>query len=123
MDKFQQIRVHVDTEKTYRINAETDKGYRRVKGIFVSMPHDYYHVGACLGLKIGQETLFSDEHETKLLTTGNQVAPNNRFFLFDSKVEANGSVVEGRFTTEMYAPMYPPYDMVIYLWLTNDEQE
>jgi hypothetical protein len=72
----------------------------------------------------------------KLLTSGNQVAPNQKFFFFEELLDAAGSTVEGRFTdgqTQLAVPNSDangdtsnsffgyPYEVKIYLWLTNEK--
>lgn len=121
MDKYQQIRLKLEAgDNNIRISSETDKNYKYVKGIYVSLPFDCYQPYATLGLKIGQTELFTEDHEAKLLSCGSNVAPNDMFFRFDGKVEASGSVVEGRFKMQnQYGYTY--LDVIIYLWLSNHE--
>jgi hypothetical protein len=119
--KFQQIRLRINASgESVRFTAETDKLYAIVKAIHVSLPDSRMLVGTSLGLKINGQEIFDDAHEVRMLTCGNQVAPNNKFFLFEEKIEAAGSAIEGRFTDPgtLYKVTYP-YEVKVYLWLVN----
>jgi hypothetical protein len=121
--KFQQIRVQVKASgDSVRFSADTDKQFARVRGIHISMPSEQTLVGTTLGLKINGQEVFDDAHEMRMITCGNQVAPNNKFFLFEEFIEAGGSAIEGRVTDGGTTPAGAfPYDAKIYLWLVNDE--
>ncbi|WP_296682134.1 hypothetical protein [Flavobacterium sp.] len=135
--KFQQIRVTVTKPgDSLRFNAQTDKQYARIRGIYVSIPEERLVPGCLLGLKVNNQDIFEDVHEVKLLTSGNQVAPNKKFFFFEEHLDAAGSTVEGRFTdgqTQVdlaslaansetgFSTYGYPYEVKIYLWLTNEK--
>ena len=83
--KFQQIRVRIAAPgDAVRINAQTDKQYSRIRGIYVSLPKGKLIPGTALGLKVNNQEVFEELHEVKLLTSGNQVAPNKKFFFLKS---------------------------------------
>jgi hypothetical protein len=130
--KFQQIRVNVNRPgDSLRFNAQTDKQYARIRGIYVSIPEERFVPGSLLGLKVNNQEIFEDVHEVKLLTSGNQVAPNRKFFFFEEHLEAAGSAVEGRFTDGQTPivnlvnndePIFGyPFEVKIYLWLSNEK--
>ena len=136
--KFQQIRVRVsDFGESVRINAQTDKQYAKILGIYVSLPDELLLSGALLGLRVNNQEVFEDAHEVKLITSGHQVAPNKKFFFFEEHLEAGGSAIEGKFTDGgLEALSESPsklelmrarkadsgylYEAKIYLWLTNE---
>lgn len=123
--KFQQIRIRINASgESVRFTAETDKLFAIVKAIYVSLPDSRMLVGTSMGLKINGQEVFDDAHEVRLLTCGNQVAPNKKFFHFEERIEAGGSAVEGRFTDPgtLYNVTYP-YDVKVYLWLVNETQD
>lgn len=67
--KFQQIRVRVsDFGESVRINAQTDKQYAKIRGIYVSLPDELLLSGALLGLRVNNQEVFEDAHEIKLIT-------------------------------------------------------
>jgi hypothetical protein len=79
-------------------------------------------VGSTIGLKINGQEVFDELHESRLLTCGNQVAPNNKFFLFEENLEAGGSAIEGKITDpNLLNEQWFPMDVKIYLWLINDK--
>jgi hypothetical protein len=135
--KFQQIRVNVaNPGDSIRFNAQTDKQYARIRGIYVSIPEERLVPGCLLGLKVNNQDIFEDVHEVKLLTSGNQVAPNQKFFFFEEHLDAAGSTVEGRFTDGQIQHVTTnleentiisinstgyPFEVKIYLWLTNEK--
>jgi hypothetical protein len=136
--KFQQLRVRVsDFGESVRINAQTDKQYSKIRGIFVSLPDEQLLMGSLLGLRVNNQEVFEDAHEVKLITSGHQVAPNKKFFFFEEHLEAGGSAIEGKFTDggegvfsgnsaklqlmrERKTQSGYLYEMKIYLWLTNE---
>jgi len=136
--KFQQIRVRVtDFGESVRINAQTDKQYAKIRGIFVSLPDEQLLAGSLLGLRVNNQEVFEDAHEVKLITSGHQVAPNKKFFFFEEHLEAGGSAIEGKFTDggedvfsgnsaklqlmrERKTQSGYLYEVKIYLWLTNE---
>jgi hypothetical protein len=136
--KFQQIRVRVtDFGESVRINAQTDKQYSKIRGIFVSLPDEQLLMGSLLGLRVNNQEVFEDAHEVKLITSGHQVAPNKKFFFFEEHLEAGGSAIEGKFTDggenafsgnsaklqlmrERKTQSGYLYEVKIYLWLTNE---
>ena len=136
--KFQQIRVRVtDFGESVRINAQTDKQYAKIRGIFVSLPDEQLLMGSLLGLRVNNQEVFEDAHEVKLITSGHQVAPNQKFFFFEEHLEAGGSAIEGKFTDggehvfsnqvskvellkKRRAESGYLYEVKIYLWLTNE---
>jgi hypothetical protein len=86
--KFQQIRVNVTKPgDSIRFNAQTDKQYARIRGIYVSIPEERLVPGCLLGLKVNNQDIFEDVHEVKLLTSGNQVAPNQKYFFFEEHLD------------------------------------
>ena len=135
---FQQIRVRVtDFGESVRINAQTDKQYSKIRGIFVSLPDEQLLMGSLLGLRVNNQEVFEDAHEVKLITSGHQVAPNKKFFFFEEHLEAGGSAIEGKFTDggegvfsgnsaklqlmrERKTQSGYLYEVKIYLWLTNE---
>lgn len=137
--KFQQIRVRVsDFGESVRINAQTDKQYAKIRGIYVSLPDELLLSGALLGLRVNNQEVFEDAHEVKLITSGHQVAPNKKFFFFEEHLEAGGSAIEGKFTDGSEHALVSQatkielmkkrrevsgymYEAKIYLWLTNEQ--
>lgn len=105
-NKYQRIRIRVSKSgETIRFNGVCDKGYRLMKGIFVSMPQDKAIQGSMLGFRLNNIELLDDGHEVKLLTCSGGVAPNSRFYVFPERIEANSGSIEGRFTDGSKYPL------------------
>ena len=104
--KFQQIRIRIsEAGQSVRHGAELDKNYKFLKGIYVSIPEDIAIAATTLGLKIGQYDLLDPSHEAKLLTSGQAVSPNSRFFLFPEVIDANGATLEVLYTDGAIYPL------------------
>ncbi|MFN5365637.1 MAG: hypothetical protein ACK5CH_09505 [Bacteroidota bacterium] len=120
--KFQQIRVRMTGPgQSERFSAQTDKQYDRLRGLFVLLPEDRALAGTCVGMRVNNQEVFDDAHDVRLLTCGQQVPPNDRFFLFEEFLEAGGSTIEGRVTDPgSGGAAFTEYEVILYLWLTND---
>lgn len=120
--KFQQIIVRIPSSNAaVRFSAETDKQFNRIRGIYISMKSENAIVGTTMGLKVNGQEVFDEAHEIRLLTCGNQVAPNQKFFLFEEKLEGSGSTIDGKVTDGgVLSEFAYPIDMKMYLWLVND---
>lgn len=104
--KFQQIRIRIsEAGQSVRTSAELDKNYKYLRGIYVSMPEEIAIPATTLGLKIGQYDLLDPSHEIRLLTSGLEVPPNNRFYTFPESIDANGATVEVLFTDGAIYPL------------------
>ena len=88
------LRVGAPGDKV-KFEFDTNKNFKRVKGIFVSVPQDAILIAATMGLRINGKEMFDDTHEMKALSANLTVAPNDRFFIFPEDVPAAGSKVEG----------------------------
>ena len=133
--KFQQIRIQVLNEgDTVRFDAQTNKEYARLKGVFVCLPIERVVAGTTIGMSVNSLELFGEGHDIRLLTSGQEVKPNDRFFEFSEFIEAEGSTISGTIADPKpvpqgtaqppvsYTPIpFAPYEVVLYLWLTNDE--
>lgn len=77
-----------------RHTANLDKNYKYLKGVYVGIPQAIAIMGATLGLKIGQYDVLEPTYEVRMLTCGDDVPPNQRYFNFPELIEANGQSVE-----------------------------
>lgn len=121
--KFQMIRVGVpEPGAQVRFSGETEKTYARLLGIFVAMPAAIYEIGSTLSLKVGGADVFDEDHDVRLISCGQAVAPNDKFFRFDERIDAGGSAVEGRFKDAANTDQGYPYEAKIFLWLVNETE-
>jgi len=119
--KYQLIRVNVpEPGASVRFTGETDRSFERLAGIFVAIPEPIKEIGAALGLKVGGQEVFDDDHDLRLITCGREVAPNEKFFAFPEHIEAGGAAIEGRLVNAGNTPEGYPYEARINLPLTQD---
>ena len=119
--KYQLIRVHVPKPgASVRFTGETDQSFDRLAGIFVAMPDAVKEMGAALGLKIGGQEVFDEDHDVRLITCGREVSPNEKFFQFPEHIEAGGSSIEGRLVDAANTQEGYPYEARIILYLVSE---
>lgn len=122
--KFQMIRIGVPSAgASVRFTGQTEKSYGRIRGVFIALPDPQLEYGATFSFKVGGLDVFDEDHDVRLLTCGQGVAPNDKFFLFEEKIEAGGSAFEGRFTDAGVVDPGFPYEAKVFLWLVNDQEE
>lgn len=121
--KFQLIRIGVPASgASVRFTGETDKTYRRIRGIFVALPEPILEYGSSMSFKVGGIDVFDEDHDIRLLTCGQGVAPNQKFFLFEEFLEAGGNAFEGRYRDAGIAGATYPYEAKVFLWLVNEQE-
>lgn len=122
--KFQHHRLTIQSAgSSERYTGETDKAYGRVRGIFVLLPEPLLAVGSSLHLRVGGREIFDEQHDVRLLTCSQHVSPNQRFFLFPEHIEAGGLSLEIKYRDGGQPGAVYPYDVKVYLWLSNDVRE
>ena len=95
--KFQMIRISVPgPAASVRFTGETDKGYKRVRGVFVALPSTL-SVWIDVEPRVSGMDIFDEDHDVRLITAGLGVAPNEKFFLLEEFIEAGGVAFEGKF--------------------------
>ncbi len=120
--KYQLIRVIVpEPGASVRFNGDTDRSYSRLDGIFVALPEPLKEIGAALGLKVGGQEIFDENHDVRLITCGREVAPNEKFFAFPENIEAAGAAFEGRFTDAGNTAEGYPYEARIIFHLASEQ--
>ena len=111
--KYQLVKIVVNRSgELIRFSADTDRNYKRVTGLFVSMPTQLALTGSSLELSIADIEIFPEGFEAKLLSTGENVAPDDRFYTIES--EAKGNRIDGKFIDGGNAEKYP-YKAFLYL--------
>jgi hypothetical protein len=72
---------------------------------------------------VGGREIFDEQHDVRLLTCSQHVSPNQRFFLFPEHIEAGGLSLEIKYRDGGQPGAVYPYDVKVYLWLSNDVRE
>ncbi|TAL55244.1 MAG: hypothetical protein EPN86_03440 [Nanoarchaeota archaeon] len=115
--KYQIIKLSVTGAGSFPISAETDKAYKKVTGIqFNSTDSNALKDTVFSKFEIDSNEIFPDGFEVKLIQTGLEVTPNERFYKVDERAE--GSTVAGSYKDAGNAAAYP-YNAYIYLRLEN----
>jgi len=115
--KYQIVRVTVPTAGAIvNINVNTDKLYKKITGILVTLPHMVTFLNrSALNILVNDKEIFPDDFEVKLITCDSYVPTNERFYLLDEI--ADGSTVKGKFKDGADAGVVYPYTANIYLKL------
>ena len=114
--KYQLLKIKVASAKeNIKFSSDTDKKYKKLTGLFASLPTNDALFASTLELKVANEEIFPEDFEIKLLTCGENVSPNERFYK-KLECEAQGSRIEGRYVDGGNARTYP-YVAIIYLQL------
>jgi hypothetical protein len=115
--KYQLIRIPITGAGNFPITAEADKTYKKLTGIQFTTTDDNALKDAVLTkFEIDNNDIFPDGFEIKLLRSGEDLNPNERFYILEER--ADGATVSGTFTDAGNAAAYP-YNLRIYLKLEN----
>lgn len=116
--KYQLLKLSIITgAASYPINAESDKTYKRITGIhFSTSDTNALKDAVFTKFEIDNNEIFPDGYEVKMIQTGQEVPPDERFFPLDERGE--GSTIVGTFKDADNASAYP-YNVYIYLRLEN----
>ncbi len=114
--KYQLIKIQIgQSGDSVKFSADMDKMYKQLTGLYASLPEDKAVPGTSIELKIADKEIFPEGFELKMITTGLNVAPKDRFYE-KVKEEAAGNRIEGRLTDSGKADSYP-YVAKLYLRL------
>ncbi len=112
--KYKIIKIQVaESGAKVKFSVDSDKMYKQITGIYASLPEDKAVVGSLIELRIADKEIFPEDFELKMITTGLNISPNNRFYEKINE-EAQGNRIDGRFTDSAKADVYP-YVAKIYL--------
>ncbi len=119
--KYQLIKIPVSAaNETVKFSADTDKMYRQITGLYISLPEDKAVPGSTIEVKVADMEIFPEDFEIKMVTTGMNISPNDRFY-DKIKEEAGGNRIDGKFSDSGKADTYP-YVAKIYLRLEDKVQ-
>ncbi len=115
--KYQIIKLKITGVGSFPINAETDKAYKLVTGVHYSSSDQVALKDTEFGkLEIDSNEIFGQGHEVKMITTGEDVPPDNRYYTLNERAE--GTTIAGSIIDAGNAAVYP-YNARIYLRLEN----
>jgi len=117
--KYQVIKLTITSAgTTVSITTNSDKLYKNIVGILVSMPYLVtFADSSLLNVVINDKEIFPDTFEVKLIHCDPYVPVNERFYLLDEP--ADGSTVKIRFTDGAMAGVSYPYVVNVYLKLED----
>lgn len=119
-NKYQLLKLIITGAGTFPINAEADKAYKRITGIqYSSGDTNSLKDAVFTKFEIDNNEIFPDGFEVKMIQTGQEVPPNDRFYPLNERGE--GSTIVGVFKDVGNAVAYP-YNVYIYLRLENPVQ-
>lgn len=98
------------------IDADADKLYKRITGIHASVGDADAVLTSTIALNINGKEIFPSGFEIKMITTGQEVSPNERYF--DLEEPAAGTKIKGIYKDGATASAYP-YQFIIYLKLED----
>jgi hypothetical protein len=105
--KYKIIKIAIpESGSIVKFSSDTDKMYKTITGLFVSLPEDNAVPGCLLELKVADKEIFPEEFEVKMITTGLNVSPNKRFYNKISE-DAAGNRIDGRFVDAGKSSSYP----------------
>jgi hypothetical protein len=117
--KYQVIKLNVPSAAaTVSVTTNTDKLYKDIIGIMVSMPYQVTFADSSLiNLVINDKEIFPDTFEVKVIHCDSYIPVNERFYLLDEP--ADGSTIKIRFTDGAMAGVTYPYIAKVYLKLDD----
>ncbi len=115
--KYQLLKLIITAAGNFPINAEADKAYKKVTGIHLSSSDTAALKDSVFTkLEIDSNEIFPEGFEVKMIRTGEEVPPDERFYTLNER--ADGSTISGNFKDAGNAVAYP-YNVYIYLRLEN----
>ena len=115
--KYQILKLVITAAGNFPIIAEADKAYKRIAGIhFSSSDTNALKDSVFTKFEIDNNEIFPDGFEVKMIRTGEEVSPNDRFYSLNER--ADGSTIVANYRDAGNAAAYP-YNVYIYLRLEN----
>ena len=115
--KYQLLKLAITGAGSFPINAEADKAYKKITGIlYSSTDTNALKDSVFTKFEIDNNEIFPDGFEVKMIQTGQEVPPDERYYPLDER--GDGSTIAGTFKDAGNAAAYP-YNVYIYLRLEN----
>ncbi len=109
--------IHVTASNAaFSKTFELDKTITSIHGIlFTSDRDDLLYYRGTNKVEINKEEIFPEGYETKLLMTGINVSPNDRYYDLEGIVAGNGKVKIDYQDTPDGKTVFEPYRLTVYL--------
>jgi hypothetical protein len=105
-----------EPDKIFSKSFELDKNIISVKGIlFTSDKDDLLYYRGSQKVEINKEEIFPENYESKLLLSGINVSPNNRYYDLGSQPAGNGTIKVEYKDTEDTRAAFVPYRVSLYV--------
>ncbi|MBS1574702.1 MAG: hypothetical protein JST09_05315 [Bacteroidetes bacterium] len=105
-----------EPDKIFSKSFELDKNIVSVKGIlFTSDKDDLLYYRGSQKVEINKEEIFPENYESKLLLSGINVSPNNRYYDLGSQPAGNGTIKVEYKDTEDTRAAFVPYRVSLYV--------
>ncbi|MFY9310079.1 MAG: hypothetical protein WAQ28_13620 [Bacteroidia bacterium] len=115
--KYQLLKLTIPAAGSFPINAEADKAYKQITGIHYSCTDiNALKDSVFSKFEIDNNEIFPEGFEAKMILTGQEVPPDDRFYRINERAE--GSTIIIVFKDAGNAGTYP-YNAYIYLRLEN----
>ncbi len=116
--KYQLVKIVVPAAgNEIPVEINTEKGYQSVTGISANATDKNAYLGSLFSkFEINNKEIFPDGFEVKMITTGIDVSPEERFYKITEP--ADGTKVVIKYKDGGNAAVYP-YKATIYLKLEN----
>ncbi len=105
-----------EPDKIFSKSFELDKNIVSVKGIlFTSDKDDMLYYRGSQKVEINKEEIFPENYESKLLLSGINVSPNNRYYDLGNQPAGNGTIKVEYKDTEDTRAAFVPYRVSLYV--------
>lgn len=111
--KFEKVEVSIDESgKKVEFEKTTDAGTRKIVGVAINGTNDASVDASTLNLNINALEIFPRDFEAKMLRTGQEVAPNQKYFIFHKAIEVDRDEIRGWYQDG--GAYTTPYKVTIY---------
>lgn len=102
---------------------ELDKNITKIHGlVFTSDRDDLLYYRGSQKVEINRQEVFPEEYESKLLMTGINVSPNDRYYNLGGMEPGNFKITVEYKDTSSPAAIYAPYRVSLYVDCEIDEK-
>ena len=103
--------------QSYNKKYDLDKNVRVVLGLLISTDNPkLLYLRGSQRIEISGEEIYAEDYESKLLTSGSEVAPNDKYYILDNEaLSGNGEVKMLYKDTENALAPFVPYKVSLVL--------